>query len=302
MKLKRPLLLVTALLGVPIATSLAGDSSGKSTAEKTTAKQSATAAKAKPEEVIPGADVQPAAHFYTGKPYDADLGGYVFNCRTYSPGTSRWLTPDPSGFPDGANNWLCSSNGITYRVDPDGCVYTAVYSANTKTVTVTLSILFFGPNATDAVSKAWIDNINATWSYTGTDAQNTNNPLTFKMNATYRVRADITFNNYEAANAVGLQNSICVAAPGSGLFSFSNEGGPNGMWNTDDLLQNGAAHEAGHLMGLADQYNVTNPNGIRVTTPKFRHENEIMADISKSPMKVEYNAILRGKVDQHRFE
>jgi len=98
MKLKSPLLIITALLGVTIATCLAGDPSAKSKAAKTTAK-----AKAKPEEAIPGATVQPAAYFYTGKPYDEDLGGYLFLYRNYSPSTSRWTSFDPSGFQDGAN-------------------------------------------------------------------------------------------------------------------------------------------------------------------------------------------------------
>jgi len=41
---------------------------------------------------------------YTGKPWDEDLGAYVFPFRNYRPDEARWMTPDPSGFPDGANN------------------------------------------------------------------------------------------------------------------------------------------------------------------------------------------------------
>ena len=99
MKLKQTVLTLTAILGVTIATALAGDPTAKTKTEKTTAKS-----KAKTEETIPGADVQPAAYFYTGKPYDEDLGGYVFNYRTYSATISRWTTTDVSGFPDGSNN------------------------------------------------------------------------------------------------------------------------------------------------------------------------------------------------------
>ena len=43
---------------------------------------------------------------YTGKPYNKELGTYVFNCRDYDPETARWTTQDPSGFPDGANNQI----------------------------------------------------------------------------------------------------------------------------------------------------------------------------------------------------
>ena len=43
--------------------------------------------------------------FYTGKPFDAELNSYIFKFRNYSPETMRWNTADPSGFPDGANNY-----------------------------------------------------------------------------------------------------------------------------------------------------------------------------------------------------
>jgi RHS repeat-associated protein len=47
-----------------------------------------------------------STQFYTGKPYVADAGGYVFKYRTYNPEMSRWTSADPSGFPDGVNNYL----------------------------------------------------------------------------------------------------------------------------------------------------------------------------------------------------
>jgi len=47
---------------------------------------------------------------YTGKPYDEDLGAYVFPFRNYRPEEARWMTPDPSGFPDGMNAFHYLSN------------------------------------------------------------------------------------------------------------------------------------------------------------------------------------------------
>ena len=40
---------------------------------------------------------------YTGKPYDNDIGAYVFPCRNYRSDEARWMSADPSGFPDGLN-------------------------------------------------------------------------------------------------------------------------------------------------------------------------------------------------------
>ncbi len=40
---------------------------------------------------------------FTGKPYDADMGAYVFPFRNYRSDEARWMSADPSGFPDGVN-------------------------------------------------------------------------------------------------------------------------------------------------------------------------------------------------------
>ncbi len=40
---------------------------------------------------------------FTGKPYDADMGAYVFPFRNYRSDEARWMSADPSGFPDGPN-------------------------------------------------------------------------------------------------------------------------------------------------------------------------------------------------------
>ena len=40
---------------------------------------------------------------FTGKPYDADIGAYVFPFRDYRSDEARWMSADPSGFPDGSN-------------------------------------------------------------------------------------------------------------------------------------------------------------------------------------------------------
>lgn len=54
--------------------------------------------------VAPTADEQTS--FFTGKPYDATSGTYLFKYRSYDPTLARWTSSDPSGFPDGANNFF----------------------------------------------------------------------------------------------------------------------------------------------------------------------------------------------------
>jgi RHS repeat-associated protein len=56
---------------------------------------------------------------FTGKPYDADLGAFVFPFRNYRPEEGRWMSADPSGFPDGVNACSYTSNPLLYG-DPLG--------------------------------------------------------------------------------------------------------------------------------------------------------------------------------------
>jgi len=64
---------------------------------------------------------------FTGKPYDADLGAYVFPFRNYDPESARWLSADPSGFPDGPNQHYYAAVP-TMGVDPLG-LWAAVVNA-----------------------------------------------------------------------------------------------------------------------------------------------------------------------------
>ena len=61
--------------------------------------------------------------FYTGKPYLEETGQYLFLFRHYDPELARWTTADPSGFPDGANNWQYVANMVTLGIDPDGLAF-----------------------------------------------------------------------------------------------------------------------------------------------------------------------------------
>jgi RHS repeat-associated protein len=56
---------------------------------------------------------------YTGKPYDEDLGAYVFPFRNYRADEARWMSADPSGFPDGVNGRLYAPRPLT-GIDPFG--------------------------------------------------------------------------------------------------------------------------------------------------------------------------------------
>jgi RHS repeat-associated protein len=70
---------------------------------------------------------------FTGKPYDADLGAFVFPFRNYRPEEGRWMSADPSGFPDGVNGRIyapCPLSGL----DPLGLQSVSVRASDIATV------------------------------------------------------------------------------------------------------------------------------------------------------------------------
>jgi RHS repeat-associated protein len=89
-------------------------------AAKWTADQEATAKTA-------AATQEVSTQFYTGKPYVADVGGYIFKYRAYNPEMSRWTTSDPSGFRDGANN-MAYAPTPTMQFDPNGLAKMTSYT------------------------------------------------------------------------------------------------------------------------------------------------------------------------------
>jgi RHS repeat-associated protein len=63
---------------------------------------------------------------YTGKPYIESTGSYAFKYRSYNPELARWMSEDPSGFPDGANGNVYAPNP-TCEFDFQGLETQAAY-------------------------------------------------------------------------------------------------------------------------------------------------------------------------------
>ncbi|MFV0415357.1 MAG: RHS repeat-associated core domain-containing protein, partial [Chthoniobacterales bacterium] len=78
------------------------------------------------ENNLPGLGLQPDEVFFTGKPYSEEIGGVIFKYRNYDPEINRWTTLDPSGFPDGANNYYMAGTP-TRSFDPLGLWYNEHY-------------------------------------------------------------------------------------------------------------------------------------------------------------------------------
>ena len=95
---------------------------------------------AQAKETIPGVAEQPATYFYTGKPYDNDLGNYTFAYRNYNPEINRWTSANPSGFPDGANVYSYVNSAVNNHIDSDGL--------ESQTLTMSFGFPVFSSKAT----------------------------------------------------------------------------------------------------------------------------------------------------------
>lgn len=57
---------------------------------------------------------------FTSKPFINELDSFIFPCRLYSSSNANWVTKDPLGFPDGANQYSFVLNDPVNHVDPMG--------------------------------------------------------------------------------------------------------------------------------------------------------------------------------------
>jgi len=103
---------------------------------------------------------------YTGKISDADSGGYLFKYRNYDPELSRWMTVDPSGFPDGVN---CNSYAPNPLSEVDWCGLIGVYVWGYPTTTnispspLGITIVDEAERVGDAVQAKMVTD----WTYSG---------------------------------------------------------------------------------------------------------------------------------------
>jgi len=110
---------------------------------------------------------------FTGKPYDADMGAYVFPFRNYRSDEARWMSADPSGFPDGINGKLYACKP-TSEIDPLGLKITFSDPSYGANASYTLS------NSQQSVDLSFAGSLKYTWDGVGLGSYS----LSFKIDVT----------------------------------------------------------------------------------------------------------------------
>jgi hypothetical protein len=185
----------------------------------------------------------------------------------------RFTSPDPGAYkiadPQTLNRYLYVNNNPLNLIDPSGKEAVWLIDSQAKTVTFMIDIFIWGPQAT-AQYKTFLKNeIEGAWKGTYT------NPATGK---TFTVKTEVTV-------------SIWAEDPGyltarNGILVSNNLNLNGGVWNslfynhqiainyrkryTGDTgyyvgsfnpTQHAERHEAGHILGLKDQYTCKPVNG-----------------------------------------
>jgi RHS repeat-associated protein len=200
---------------------------------------------------------------YAGAEFNStDQLVYLRN-RFYSPQLQRFISEDPIGIAGGMNTYAYGDGNPVNLVDPLGLWASVSVSGNT--VSITLPITYSGPGATPDRIQEWNNAIERSWS---------------GQFGKYHVTTRVTQGSQNQINVPCERARAETPPPGnSGTWPALNVPGVDPAW--------AAAHEAGHLMGLIDEYNRW--SGI----PYSSWEHDIMGALGQLPSERDITEIIK---------
>ena len=181
---------------------------------------------------------------YTGRDYDPETGLRYYRARYYDAITGRFLNEDPVGFSGGMNFYTYSSNSPATINDPTGEKVHIDQSGDT--ITVSASIVTYGPRSSDALAQQWQNGINNYWNNFGINFHYGKCKVVFKVSVFNKPGI-----NWWWSLPSGVDNWVYV--PDVEHYRSNVEMGYWGYW-AFDLNAWGSAHEFGHFAGLSDYY------------------------------------------------
>ena len=227
-------------------------------------------------------------HRFSTKYLDVETGFYYYGYRFYRPDLGRWLNRDPIDERGGLNLYgFCGNNPVS-RFDVDGRKVQITQSGNE--ITVTLNITIYYANRLELNARTDLERI----------ARRIKKQIEEKWNSqtwqcgcrTVRFRANVKYRNQVGANGIEDDNLIAISTDPN-LRSTVN-GDNRGNWNADNKPGTDwkFAHEAGHLMGLDDDYTDDPVSGRSV--PHQGHGGHMMGEWGGSVNQHEVEDLLRA--------
>lgn len=203
---------------------------------------------------------------FSTKYTDSEVGIVSYLMRFYKPSNGRWLNRDPIGESGGENLYAFCKNNPVFNVDING-ENIRVEQSGTQ-ITVVLNITIYYANNIEKRANTDLDRI----------ARRIKNQIESRWNSqtwhyqccTVSFRANVTTSRQVGSQGLTNDNLIAITTDSRHRSYVINMN--RGIWTADNKPGSDwrYAHEAGHLMGLDDDY--TDQNG-----PNPGHEGHMMA-------------------------
>jgi len=223
-------------------------------------------------------------HRFSTKYYDPETGLYYYGYRFYSPTLMRWLNRDPIEEEGGLNLYGFCVNNPVNRLDADGRKVQVTQSG--KEITVTLNITIYYANRIELNARTDLARI----------ARRIKKQIEDKWNAqkwrygccTVKFVANVKYKNQVGSDGLADDNLIAITTDAKHRSYSVGKG--KGYWTVDNIPGSDwrYAHEAGHLMGLDDDYNE------QTGLPNPGHEDHMMGRWGKPVAQHEVEDLLRA--------
>ena len=219
-----------------------------------------------------------------------ETGLYYYGYRFYSPQLMRWLNRDPIGVRGGLNLYgFCRNNSLN-RYDIDGRAVRIAQNGREITVTVNITIYYAHRLELNArtnlarISRRIKKQIEEKW-----NAQDWHYGC-----CTVKFKANVKYRNQVGRNGLTDDNLIAISTDSNLRSTVNGVGGNTGYWNADNVPGSDwqYAHEAGHLMGLDDDYTDDPITGESIPNPG--HENHMMGEHGGTVRQHEVEDLLRA--------
>ena len=224
---------------------------------------------------------------------DDELGLVYYNHRYYNPQNGRWISRDPMTEKESYLLYGYVNNMPTLYSDELGLARTITTNKDDCSINVSLNIVIY-PKGGDSINNIEMR----------TTAQRIKQSIESNWNGyekgccVVNVTADVSVQSrksrwlYRFLNSD--ENNIEITSDSSHRSYVNGVGGRYGVWESqaDPWIY---AHEAGHLMGLPDDYHdEIKPNGSLNSVPNKGHEGHMMGEYAGSVNQHEIDAILKN--------
>ncbi|WP_261979720.1 RHS repeat-associated core domain-containing protein [Akkermansia muciniphila] len=224
---------------------------------------------------------------------DDELGLVYYNYRYYNPQNGRWISRDPMTEKESYLLYGYVNNMPTLYSDELGLARTITTNKDDCSINVSLNIVIY-PKGGDSINNIEMR----------TTAQRIKQSIESNWNGyekgccVVNVTADVSVQSrksrwlYRFLNSD--ENNIEITSDSSHRSYVNGVGGRYGVWGSQAVPWV-YAHEAGHLMGLSDDYqDVANSDGSLTSVPNAGHEGHIMGEYGGKANQHEIDAILKN--------